>query len=157
MQCRSLVLLFQPLTLRGRWVPRRSNISYEDCPSPSFLRSNQSYRSHKMVVSGVNLLFYHIVCCRAVTFGRIVKFYFMILLVKRRIWFTVWDLTGLANEKFDPEFKEIMAPIVLWLLRSVWLSVPTAVSQCCCMRCCAKMLSHKRQHQAKLCGHLKDK
>jgi len=39
----------------------------------------------KPVVPGVNLLFCLTACCGAVTFRRIVKFYFMILLVKRRM------------------------------------------------------------------------
>lgn len=37
------------------------------------------------VVSGVNLLFCLTVCCRAMTFRRVVKFYFMIPLIKRHM------------------------------------------------------------------------
>lgn len=46
---------------------------------------SKAAKATKTVVSGVNLLFSLTVCCKAMTFRRVVKFYFMILLIKRHM------------------------------------------------------------------------
>lgn len=76
------------LVLRGELgdgSKRRNKSLYKDCQSSHSTDLTNASKATEIGVLGLNLLSHFTVCCRVVTFRRAVKFYFMVLPIKRRM------------------------------------------------------------------------